>query len=75
MDFSLLLTLGLITLLTRPLHFSLQMMDMMFGLATAEETSIQELIKLLIQIEIKKAFLITAFKILEIMIFQPKFKK
>ena len=50
-------------------------MDMMFGSETAEETSTQELIKLSIQIEIKKPFLIIAFKILEIMISQLKFNK
>ena len=50
-------------------------MDTMYGLETAEETSIQELREDLILINKKKNIMILVFRILESMIFLLKFNK
>ena len=50
-------------------------MDTMYGLETAEETSIQELREDLILINKKNNIMILVFRILESMIFLLKFNK
>jgi hypothetical protein len=50
-------------------------MDTMYGLETAEETSIQELREDLILINKKNNIMILVFRILESMIFLVKFNK
>lgn len=50
-------------------------MDTMYGLETAEETSIQELREDLILINKKNYIMILVFRILESMIFLLKFNK
>lgn len=57
------------------LHLYLLEQDMMFGLETTEETSIQDAMKISIQTKILKSFLISASKILENMISLLKSKK
>jgi hypothetical protein len=69
------LILGLAIMPVKPRLLSLPIMDTMYGLETAEETSIQELREDLILINKKKNIMILVFRILESMIFLLKFNK
>jgi hypothetical protein len=68
-------THGLIIMPNLLLHLYLLEQDMMSGLEITEETSIQDAMKISIQIKILKSFLISASKILENMISLLKSKK
>jgi len=69
------LILGLAIMPVKPRLLYLPIMDTMYGLETAEETSIQELREDLILINKKNNIMILVFRILESMIFLLKFNK
>ena len=72
MDYSHLLILGLVILQTNHQPLSMQTMDTMFGLEIVEEISIRDIIKVLIQLKIRKFFIISVLRNSVIMICQHK---